>query len=147
MCVREKPEGWIERSYKRLLRIPREILWLYPELRRVDDDRVRGSILRSVPTGHERVAEVLSLLVFLTLVAISAFQRWWVVLFVAMPLAGVGPQLIANGFGRARTRRAIRMELARRGIPVCVQCGYDIRGLPENRCPECGEAFDPISQA
>jgi hypothetical protein len=22
-------------------------------------------------------------------------------------------------------------------------CGYDLRGLSENRCPECGQAFDP----
>lgn len=25
----------------------------------------------------------------------------------------------------------------------CLQCNYDMRGLPENRCPECGAAFDP----
>lgn len=25
----------------------------------------------------------------------------------------------------------------------CTQCGYSLRGLPENRCPECGRAFDP----
>ncbi|HZL33838.1 MAG TPA: hypothetical protein VFC78_00930 [Tepidisphaeraceae bacterium] len=26
---------------------------------------------------------------------------------------------------------------------LCVKCGYDLRGLPEPRCPECGRAFDP----
>lgn len=25
----------------------------------------------------------------------------------------------------------------------CLGCGYDLRGLPENRCPECGRPFDP----
>lgn len=25
----------------------------------------------------------------------------------------------------------------------CTQCGYLLRGLPENRCPECGRPFDP----
>jgi len=25
----------------------------------------------------------------------------------------------------------------------CLGCGYDLRGLPENRCPECGLPFDP----
>jgi hypothetical protein len=25
----------------------------------------------------------------------------------------------------------------------CEQCGYDLRGLPEPRCPECGKGFDP----
>jgi hypothetical protein len=25
----------------------------------------------------------------------------------------------------------------------CRGCAYDLRGLAENRCPECGRAFDP----
>jgi hypothetical protein len=25
----------------------------------------------------------------------------------------------------------------------CLGCGYDLHGLPENRCPECGLPFDP----
>jgi len=25
----------------------------------------------------------------------------------------------------------------------CLGCGYDLHGLPENRCPECGRPFDP----
>lgn len=25
----------------------------------------------------------------------------------------------------------------------CPKCGYDLRGLPEPRCPECGAAVDP----
>ncbi len=26
---------------------------------------------------------------------------------------------------------------------TCRDCGYDLHGLPEPRCPECGSAFDP----
>ncbi len=25
----------------------------------------------------------------------------------------------------------------------CQNCGYNLSNLPENRCPECGEGFDP----
>ncbi|MDM8006127.1 MAG: hypothetical protein QUV05_08280 [Phycisphaerae bacterium] len=27
----------------------------------------------------------------------------------------------------------------------CLKCGYSLRGLSENRCPECGTAFDPAT--
>ena len=27
---------------------------------------------------------------------------------------------------------------------VCVRCGYDLRGLPEPRCPECGTPFEQL---
>lgn len=30
---------------------------------------------------------------------------------------------------------------------TCTYCGYDLQGLPEPRCPECGQAFDPASLA
>jgi len=29
----------------------------------------------------------------------------------------------------------------------CRQCLYDLAGLPENRCPECGTEFDPTDRA
>lgn len=29
---------------------------------------------------------------------------------------------------------------------TCKRCGYDLQGLPENRCPECGAAFDPAER-
>jgi len=28
-------------------------------------------------------------------------------------------------------------------VPRCAKCGYNLTGLTENRCPECGTPFDP----
>ncbi|MGD2109393.1 MAG: hypothetical protein PVI86_08365 [Phycisphaerae bacterium] len=28
----------------------------------------------------------------------------------------------------------------------CANCGYNLRGLPEPRCPECGEPFDRVNE-
>ena len=39
----------------------------------------------------------------------------------------------------------LRSKLLKAGVPVCVTCGYSLRGLPlvPGRCPECGTEFDP----
>ncbi len=31
-------------------------------------------------------------------------------------------------------------------LEQCAKCGYDLRGLPEPRCPECGEPFGPANE-
>jgi hypothetical protein len=42
-----------------------------------------------------------------------------------------------------KMRIRLREELTSRGVPVCIPCGYDLRGQTEPRCPECGTSFDP----
>lgn len=37
--------------------------------------------------------------------------------------------------------------LAERDAHRCRKCGYLLYGLPEPRCPECGEPFDPARLA
>lgn len=39
-------------------------------------------------------------------------------------------------------RKYMRREMVKRGIFVCLRCGYDLRGLQQPRCPECGTPFD-----
>ncbi|MHC4442141.1 MAG: hypothetical protein ACYTF1_01565 [Planctomycetota bacterium] len=36
---------------------------------------------------------------------------------------------------------SLRRQLNEMGIPICVNCGYDLRGQKDNRCPECGTTF------
>ena len=42
-------------------------------------------------------------------------------------------------------RRELRRGLIARGFPICLHCGYDLTGLSEPRCPECGQPFGPIA--
>lgn len=52
----------------------------------------------------------------------------------------VGPVwLFING---RSMRKLVRLELNKRRIFVCRQCGYCLRGLEQIRCPECGSAYN-----
>lgn len=42
---------------------------------------------------------------------------------------------------RSAIRRYLREELRRVGFQICVNCGYDLRGQTDPRCPECGAEF------
>jgi hypothetical protein len=43
---------------------------------------------------------------------------------------------------RTPLRHHLREELVTRGVVICLDCGYDLRGQIEPRCPECGKPFD-----
>ncbi|MCH7591627.1 MAG: protein kinase [Planctomycetes bacterium] len=45
-------------------------------------------------------------------------------------------------FCRSVIRPRLRAQLVAKGIPICVPCGYNLRGQVDPRCPECGTAFD-----
>lgn len=60
----------------------------------------------------------------------------------------VGPvltaMLLAVRFHRKSMPVMLRGELLAQGVPICLKCGYLLRGLPveAGRCPECGRGFD-----
>ena len=49
---------------------------------------------------------------------------------------------IFNRLYRKPFQRFLREQLIAKGVPICLRCGYDLRGQVEARCPECGKAFD-----
>lgn len=54
-----------------------------------------------------------------------------VILFAALPATGCGVAIICN------------KEERKPSHPTCAECGYNLTGLVEARCPECGKPFDP----
>lgn len=42
----------------------------------------------------------------------------------------------------SRIRRSLRLQLKQLGEPICVSCGYDIRGQTNQRCSECGSPIE-----
>ena len=55
---------------------------------------------------------------------------------IHIPLLAISCVLAAYPIANAPLRRYRRRKHGR-----CVRCGYDLRGLTEPRCPECGDAI------
>lgn len=72
---------------------------------------------------------------------VPGFQRLLSYLFYGLLMGGA-----VYGYfwlRRHRARRILRAHLIKRGVPICLHCGYDLRGQTDPRCPECGRPFDP----
>ena len=87
------------------------------------------------------------------LVVLSHQPSWWVLRTMDLgitPLVGYGVYwfgiivLLGMASRLVAHARHVRMD---RSTPAntCVKCGYLLYGLPEPRCPECGEPFEPAN--
>jgi hypothetical protein len=61
-------------------------------------------------------------------------------IFAVLAMFGAG---VALWLVRIPIRRSLRESLIACGMPLCMHCGYDVRGQTDPRCPECGRDFDP----
>ncbi|GJM25639.1 MAG: hypothetical protein DHS20C16_20540 [Phycisphaerae bacterium] len=55
--------------------------------------------------------------------------------------AGACGSLLYFRLFRKRNARLIRQKINEFGMLVCVECGYQLKGTTESRCPECGQPF------
>ncbi len=63
---------------------------------------------------------------------------------LALVLSGVLP---LAWFVHKRSRQFIRRALIERGVPVCLQCGYALRGNTSGVCPECGTVCEESAKS
>lgn len=112
-----------------------------------DEEQRRAAILEAI--SHQKKSFVLETV--LIGVSVSLFLHWFrgtvgTVSVLWQVLAGAGV-LIAMVYVLAvlslvvhakKIRIALRSKLNEFGIPICMRCGYQLKGTPEPRCPECG---------
>jgi hypothetical protein len=126
-----------------------------PEAVGVPEDKFALCVQEALGRFSRRWWFLLPLVIEVCLVIwlVGRFSRWLAgdsSVVIAGAIAGVGSALgslclcILNAccIFRGPVKHAVREQLNRNGWVVCLQCGYDLRGQTEPRCPECG-TFSP----
>ena len=122
----------------------------YPELRRFESRKDAHAVLKAWQRQLMKSPRFWLVLfvytigvgVFVALIMIS-MRQWFRVpmnLFIAVVVVVTGGSgtVGITWFLRNRCRRYLREQLVARGVPICLKCGYDLRGQVAPRCPECG---------
>ena len=128
---------------------------LFPELNLFETDEDRRAVLRKVRRRlirswrfwlHVIAGNVLAVLFCFWnasfLRQMLALPMWAYGLIVGATMSACFGGVFTYLF-RKPIQRHLRNELIARRIPICITCGYDLRGQIEPRCPECDTEFDP----
>ena len=122
----------------------------YPELARFADNARRKAAMRHATREVIRSRRFWLFILVAVLVAVAIAVSVGV-LVKASPAVRGGLQGLIVGtlvggwvfVCRANLRASLRRQLVEQGVPICLRCGYDLRGQLEPRCPECGTPCDP----
>lgn len=147
----------------RLERKPRKNLLNFtlrglPELDYFDTAEARQKAIEEIGTEAGNPTSGQFWLGILLVAGGALASRWlagWLLTFVLWPrlieevlhtigmLAGF--LVVLRWLHRQGTSRDLRGKLLQCGVPICVSCGYLLRGLgpATGRCPECGTEFSP----
>jgi len=112
---------------------PRGVPWGYWEHSRGTRVKLKGIAALYL------AAAVVLLISFVTYPAATTNAPIWIK-FGYGPLALVIGWILTTAYSRSVGRFA--NHLADHRYLICFECGYDLRGTPSDRCPECGQSFD-----
>jgi hypothetical protein len=123
--------------------------WLYPELLlfRTDEARKRATrkatkeiFLKSPRVWLAGIALVAVFEACFFLLLESNVIPWpakpVIIPFMMIAFGFVGGIWIV--FPISKCRRFLRQRLSEEGIPICIECSYDLTGNASGICPECG---------
>lgn len=74
--------------------------------------------------------------------ASTLFGASWTAEIALSAIIGLAGGLAMTWLWRRDGALFLRQSLLDCGVPVCVDCGYCLRGLTSDRCPECGREID-----
>lgn len=78
------------------------------------------------------------------------FVNWphWIELSLPICIAALGFALLRAFVQHRVSDKFLRHRLIMCGVPVCLHCGYCLRGMPDvsTICPECGKPIDPSAK-
>jgi len=122
----------------------------YPELARFADDERRKVALRRATREVMRSRRFWLFILGALVVAVAIAVPVGMMVKGSPALCGgfgglIGGTLVGSWvfFCRSNLRASLRRQLVEQGVPICLRCGYDLRGQLEPRCPECGTPCDP----
>lgn len=133
--------------------------WYYPELAlcRTQFERMEASTRgrASAPAFSIRLlAPILIFTAFAVIVPViyMTARPYWLPMWTMSPVITAAMFLflfVMMMLVREHARRGIRVFLLERGIALCLECGYDLRGLDAETacCPECGGKVDEQAAA
>ena len=119
---------------------------ILPELALIESGSERGRMLqqavqnpRTAVTAFLSVVVATGLFVLWDKLVASVPPKWGLLVVFLLYIAIFGA---AVWFARQDIRRRLRAQLASKGIPICIPCGYNLTGNVSGVCPECGKRIE-----
>jgi len=123
--------------------------FVFPELDRFESKADRKTAMRRAGQTVHATAWFLAIAAVGTVVGVIVKELIWKWLSALGPVSNpLFAWVMFIGVGtcyllviRKGACRSLREQLNAAGRPTCMQCGYDLRGQIDPRCPECGREF------